>query len=92
MRRQDELKVEHKFPVTEDCYIYVVSCWVVLIVRYLSIQELVSHLCLKHPMYMSIIAHSSPTFLSRTKRILVGNGEYVGVLFVIHVLINLHEY
>ena len=34
--------------------------------------------------------HSLPKILSRTKNILVGNGQYVGVLFVAPVVINLH--
>ena len=33
--------------------------------------------------------HSLPNFVSKTKVILVGNGQYVGVLFVIPVVINL---
>ena len=34
--------------------------------------------------------HTLPMFASRTKNILVGNGQCVGVLFVIPVVIDLH--
>ena len=36
--------------------------------------------------------HSLPKFASRTKNILVVYGQYVGILFVIPLLINLHEH
>ena len=34
--------------------------------------------------------HALPKFSSNTKRIQVGNGQYVSVLFVIPVIINIH--
>ena len=34
--------------------------------------------------------HAVPKFSSHTHRIQVGNGQYVGVLFVIPVIINIH--
>ena len=34
--------------------------------------------------------HALPEFASNTQRIQVGNGQYVGVLFVIHVIIDIH--
>ena len=36
--------------------------------------------------------HSLPMSVSRTKNILLGNGQYSGVLFVVPVVINLHEH
>ena len=36
--------------------------------------------------------YSLPVFVSRTKNILVGSGQYVGVLFVIPIVINLYEH
>ena len=36
--------------------------------------------------------HSLPIFVSRTKNILLGNGQCVGVLLVILPVINLHAY
>ena len=73
MRRQDKLKVEHKAPITEDCY--VLDKWLD---------------CTDCKLFMSITfylnspsSHSLPKFISRTKNILIGNGQYIGVLFVI---------
>ena len=34
--------------------------------------------------------HELPKFSSNTQRILVGNGQYVSVLFVIQVIIDIH--
>ena len=36
--------------------------------------------------------HSLPKFPSKTQRIQVGNGQYVGVLFIITVVIRIHGY
>ena len=36
--------------------------------------------------------HALPKFASNTKRIQVGNGQYVGVLFVLPVIIDIHRY
>ena len=36
--------------------------------------------------------HSLPKFSSNTQRIQVGNGQYVSVLFVIPVIINIHRH
>ena len=37
----------------------------------------------------SLSHHSSPKFASKTERIQVGNGQYVGVLFVILIIVNI---
>ena len=34
--------------------------------------------------------HSLPKFASKTQRIQVGNGQYVSVLFVIPIIIDIH--
>ena len=36
--------------------------------------------------------HSLPKFASKTQRIQVGNGQYVNVLFVIPVIIDIHSH
>ena len=36
--------------------------------------------------------HSLPKFASNTKRIQVGNGQFVSVLFIIPVIINVHRH
>ena len=38
------------------------------------------------------LLHSLPRFASKTQRIQVGNGQFVSVLFVIQVIIDIHRY
>ena len=38
------------------------------------------------------LLHSLPKFASKTQRIQVGNGQFVSVLFVILVIIDVHEH
>ena len=88
MRRQDKLKVTHKAPITEDCYIPSklldgTDCKILLDMG-------ASKLFMSKTYYLNCPSlHSLPNVVSKTKNILVGNGHYVGVLFVILVLINL---
>ena len=89
MRRQDELKAEHKALITKDCYIHGklldgADCKIVL-------NTVVSKSFMSKIFYLNCPSlHSSPKFLSRTKNILVGDVQYVELLFVMPVLINLH--
>ena len=85
IRRQDELKAEYKVPIIEDCFMPGKLMDVTVIIRYYLTQKLVSNLF--HLNCPSL--HSLTKFVSRTKNILVGNGQYVDVLFVIPVTINL---
>ena len=39
---------------------------------------------------MSKSLHSLPKFVSKTQRIQVGNGQFVSVLFIIPVIIDIH--
>ena len=36
--------------------------------------------------------HALPKFVSNTQRIQVGNGQYIGVLFVIPVIVDVHDH
>ena len=36
------------------------------------------------------LPHSLPKFASKTKRIQVGNGQYVSVLFIISIIVDIH--
>ena len=91
MGRQDELRAEHKTHSTEDCYMYGklldgTDCKILLETAaskshmsktfYLNCQSLLSLLKLA----------------SRTKKFLVGSVQYISVLFVIPVVINLLEH
>ena len=88
MRRQEKLKVEHKAPVPEDCYIPSklldgIDC---LILLDTEASKSFKSKCfyLNYPLLYSL-----PKFVSKTKNILVGNGKYIGVLFVMPFVISL---
>ena len=40
---------------------------------------------------MQTITHALPKFASNTQRIQVGNGQYVGVPFIIPEVVDIHE-
>ena len=88
MRRQNESKAEHKTPRTEDCYIPSkvldgTDCKILLDTG--ASRSFVSKM-----FYLNCPSlHLLPKFVSKTKNIIVGNGQYVGVLFVIPIVINL---
>ena len=78
-------------PITEDCYIQGkllddTDCKILL-------DAGASKPFISKTFYLNCPSlHSLPKFVLRTKNILVGNGQYVGVLFVILVVIDLHGY
>ena len=88
MKRLDELKAEQKALMTEDCYIPSklldgTDCRILLDTG--ACKSFISK-----TFYLNCPSlHSSPKLVSKTKNILVGNGQCVGVLFVIPVVINL---
>ena len=88
MRRWDELKVEHKAPFAEDCYIPGklldgTDCKILLDTR--ACKSFMSKM-----FYLNCPSlHSLHKFVPKTKNILVGQEQYVGVLFVTPVVINL---
>ena len=45
MKRQDDLKAEHKVPITQDCYVGMEHCWTELTAEFCWLQEQVSPLC-----------------------------------------------
>ena len=91
MRRQDELKAEHKAPTTEDCYIlgkllYSTDCKILLDtgVRRSFISKTFNLNCLS--------LHSLPKFVSKTKKYFSRQWPVHRILFVIPVVISLQEY
>ena len=58
-------------------------------VRYYWIQELGNHLCLSHIIYI-VNPTFFPKFASKTQRIQVGNGQFISVLFIIPIIIDIH--
>ena len=83
------MEAEHKAILTEDCYIPgklldSTDCKILLNIG-------ASKLYMAKTFYLNCLSLHS---LSRTNNILVGNGQYIGVLLVIPVVINLngHRY
>ena len=89
MTRDTKIKAEGKFPITRqgftsgklldgnDCQIL------------LDTGATESYMSKSYYM-RSNCSHALPKFASNTQRIQVGNGQYVGVLFVIPVIIDVH--
>ena len=86
MRRQNALKAEQKVPITEDCCI---SCKLLDRADHKILLDTgASKLFMSETFYLNCPSlHSLPRFVPETKNILVGNGQYIGVLFVIPVII-----
>ena len=89
MTRDTKIKVEESFPITGQGFILKklldgTGCQILLDMgttkSYMSKSLYLKCKCL----------HALPKFASNTQRIQVGNGQYVGVLFVIHVIIDIH--
>ena len=89
MTRNINIKAEEKFPITRQGFtsgklLDRTDCQILLDTdvtkSYMSKSYYLKCKCL----------HALPTFASNTQRIQVGNGQYVGVLFVIPVIIDIH--
>ena len=89
MTRASIIKAEEKFPISEQGY---------MIGKLLDGME--CHILLDTGASISFMSkslylrckplHSIPKFASKTQRIQVVNGQYVSVLFIIPVVINIH--
>ena len=58
-------------------------------VRYWT-QELANHLSKSHYLQCKSL-HSLPKFASKTQRIQVGNDKFISVLFIILIIVDIHE-
>ena len=89
MKRKDVMKAEESFPITEQGYV------VGKIANEHDCHILFDTGASKSYMSKSYylrckVLHDLPKFSSKTQRIQVGNGQYVGVLFVIPVIVEVH--
>ena len=57
-----------------------------------KLQVLVNHSCPNHTIYTVKSLHSLPKFASRTKTIQEGNGQFVSILFIIPIIIDIHRH
>ena len=89
MTRETKIKAEESFPIsghgfTSGKLLEGTGCQILLDTgatkSYMLKSFYLKYKCL----------HALPKFASHTQRIQVGNGHYAGVLFVIHVIINIH--
>ena len=88
MKREDIMKAEESFPISEQGFV---------MGRILNGEEYqilldtgVSKSYMSKSYYLRCKAlHDLPNFASKTQRIQVGNGQYVGVLFVILVIVEI---
>ena len=86
---QHKLKAEESFPISEHGYtlgrlLDGTECQLLLDMG-------ASKSFMSKSFYMQCkLLHSLPKFASRTQRIQVGNGQYVSVLFIIPVIVDIH--
>ena len=91
MKREEVLKAEESFPISEQGFVMGKlingeECQILLDTG--ASKSYMSKSC-----YLRCqLLHNLPKFASKTQRIQVGNGQYVGVLFVIPVIIEINEH
>ena len=89
MVRDQKMVVEERFPMSEQGYttgklLDSTECQILLDTgASKSFMSKSHYLCCKS-------LHSLPKFVSKTQRIQVGNGQYVSVLLVIPIIIDIH--
>ena len=91
MMRDTKIKAEERFPITGQGFasgklLDGTECQI-----WLDTGATKSYLSKSYYLRCKAL-HSLPKFSSNTQRIQVGNGQYVSVLFVIPVVINVHEH
>ena len=90
-RSQKKMKAEELFPISEQGYsmgklLDRTECQILLDTgASKSFMSKSHYLCCKS-------LHSMPKFASKTLRIQVGNGQFVSVLFIIPVIVDIHEH
>ena len=91
MKRDEVIKAEERFPISEQGFVKGKlmngeECQILL-----DTGE--SKLYMSKSYYLRCKSlHNLPKFASKTQRIQVGNGQYVGVLFVIPVIIDINKH
>ena len=89
MIRDHKMAAEEKFPMSEQGYrtgklLDVTECQILL-----DTGARKSFISKSHYLHCKSL-HSLPKFALKTQRIQVGNGQYVSVLFVILIIIDIH--
>ena len=91
MKREEVLKAEESFPISEqgfvkDKLINGKECQILL-----DMGASKSYMSKSYYLRCKSL-HNLPKFASKTQRIQVGNGQYVGVLFVIPVIVEINKH
>ena len=89
MKREDVMKAEESFPISEQGFVMGrilngEECQILL-----DMGASKSYMSKSYYLRCKTL-HDLPKFASKTQRIQVGNGQYVGVLFVIPVIIEIN--
>ena len=89
MEGQDKLKAEESFPISEN------GCTLGRLLDTTKCQLLIdtgaSKSCMSKSFYMQCKSlHNLPKFTSTTQRIQAGNGQCVGIFFIIPVIVDIH--
>ena len=89
--KNDKIKVEESFPLSEQEYtigklLYETECQILLDTG--ASKSFISKSYYMHCMSL----HSLPKFMSKMQRIQVGNGQFVSVLFIIPVTVDMHRH
>ena len=89
--KSDKLKAEESFPISEHGYtlgklLDGTECQLLLDTGASKLFMSKSYCMLCKSL------HSLPKFASKTQRIQVGNGQYVSVLFIIPIIIDVHRH
>ena len=89
MMKDHKIAAEEKFPMSQQGYttgklIDGTECQILLDTRASK-----SFMSKSHYLHCKSL-HSLPKFPSKTQRIQVGNGQYVSVLFIIPIMVDVH--
>ena len=88
--KENKIITEQKFPISEQGYT-TGNYWTVLNVILLDTGSSNSFMSKSHYLCCKSL-HSLPKFASNTQRIQVGNGQYVSILFIIPIIVDIHSH
>ena len=91
VKREEEMKAEESFPVSEQGFVKGKllngeECQILL-----DMGASKSYMSKSYYLRCKLL-HNLPKFILKTQRIQVGNGQYVGVLFVILVIVEINKH
>ena len=91
MKREEVMKAEESFPISEQGFVMgklmnSEECQILL-----DMEVSKSYMSMSYYLKCKSL-HNLPKFALKTQRIQVGNGQYVGVLFVIPVIIEINKH